>query len=221
MPNHEFACLNRAWSIICQIVTTLELGLAQFVSGQDKPLKLLYLARVAESMVRRWLVLSACLEGSWPTIRLSTQCPQSATSAKPNKDRNASAPKFPLFEPERFYGPVLLPLGEVPVPRTSRTDPNQTDTQPQVQFNLSNLKRRFQALADVVEDPIKHKKRMARWLARMAELRKTHLVKVHPFRVGFPPGASHALKRRDPERQSMLNYLDRLAREAVDRGPPP
>lgn len=107
------------------------------------------------------------------------------------------------------------------MPRTPRTDPNQTDTQPQVQFNLSNLKRRFQALADVVEDPIKHKKRMARWLARMAELRKTHLVKVHPFRVGFPPGASHALKRRDPERQSMLNYLDRLAREAVDRGPPP
>ncbi|MEL7541045.1 MAG: hypothetical protein AAGJ51_09100, partial [Pseudomonadota bacterium] len=56
------------------------------------------------------------------------------------------------------------------------------------------------------------------WLARANAIRReTGFGALHPFRVGWPPGASRQQKRRDPKRQDMLCWLDHLSREAVLR----
>ena len=67
-------------------------------------------------------------------------------------------------------------------------------------------------------EPDKHVRRMARWLARAADRRKTGPGRLDPLAIGPPPGASRAQRKRDPERQDMLYWLHHLAREAVMRG---
>ncbi|MEO1321942.1 MAG: hypothetical protein AAFV59_02950 [Pseudomonadota bacterium] len=80
-------------------------------------------------------------------------------------------------------------------------------------FNPENLKRRCAALSAVMADPAAHTMRMARWLARQ----RTQPGRRHPTRTQGPPGASRRQRRRDPERQNMLYWIDHLAHEAVMR----
>jgi len=112
-------------------------------------------------------------------------------------------PLFPLYEPER----ALRFLDDAPEAQES----------PLPAFNSENLKRRCAALSDVIAAPERHIKRMARWLARAAARRKTRLGRMHPLRVGWPPGGSRRQRRLDPERQGTLSWLDELARQAVLR----
>ena len=84
-------------------------------------------------------------------------------------------------------------------------------------FNPENLRRRCAALSGVLMDPDLHTARMARWLVRAARRGETQSCRVHPLRVGAPPGASKRQKQTDPQRQALLSYLTHLARAAIFR----
>lgn len=219
MSNHDRACLDRAWTIIYRLISLLQVRLPTLCLNTKDPWRLLHLTRVAESMVRRWLVLQACVEGHWPTQRhySKTSPPvrshRSQTAKLSINERDPRSPVF-IYQPEQDGEPGYYLLSHAPGSDLPKTDA------PARALNLQTLKRRIDALGAVIAAPAIHVRRFARWLARAAARRKTRPCKPHPFRVGWPPGASRRQRRLDPERQNMLLYLDQLARDAVMRGPP-
>ena len=113
---------------------------------------------------------------------------------------------MPVFTYDRETGLyILAPTYGAPVLNLPRA------------FNPGMLRRRTAALQAVMDDPARHVARMARWLARAAERHTRILGRTNPLGIGAAPGASHAQKRQDPERQSLLFYLHDLACQALAR----
>ena len=196
MLTHEQAALNRAWPMICQMVTALALGIAFFVPGKQAHLRLWRLARVAESLARRWLVLAACEAGEWPQVHVADDCDTDPAKAKSiiaqthkipgfNQDHGGEAngaarpsdftrSSFRLAEAERPYPSAQPRLRTYPPgtgPRLTWLDmPREPDPEP-VEANpdnLTQLQRRCAALVSLVSDRERHVQRMARWLATTA-----------------------------------------------------
>ncbi|MEM9570284.1 MAG: hypothetical protein AAF996_02395 [Pseudomonadota bacterium] len=216
MSNSNVAALDRAWPIICQLISLLQVHVPGLTPQSQARWRWSHLMRVAESMVRRWLMLKAC-QDALPYV--SMQVTHGGDRPRPDGLRNSdSAPLFRLVEREApfpfwVYEPATAtaPAQWVLVQSVGGGQPLGISTA----FNPENLKRRCIALSHVMENPAVHTLRMARWLARATARRKVEAGRAHPLRVGWPPGASHQQKRRDPERQDMLTWLDRLAREAL------
>ncbi|MEL7108423.1 MAG: hypothetical protein AAGL99_04075 [Pseudomonadota bacterium] len=238
MSKHDAACLQRAWPIICQLVSLLQIYVPQLRPEAPRRGHWLHLTRLAESLVRRWLVLKAC-ESAWPEVGgdgLTRVIPESAsalvrdlgpsqTKLGPGHSRgsensgmttsNPRPPHFRLTEPEPImpvftYDPVT-DCYILDYPR-SRSTLELTSV-----FNPENLRRRCAALQAVIDDPAAHILRMARWLSRAASRRQRQACRPHPLGTGAPPGASRHQRRHDPERQNLLTYLNDLARDAVAR----
>ncbi|MEM7329891.1 MAG: hypothetical protein AAF437_14195 [Pseudomonadota bacterium] len=223
-PNRP--ALQRAWPIICDLIALLQIYVPRLTPDAAQRWRFLQLTRVAESLVRRWLVLKACVEG-WSEVRVGTRSRSKADvrSRVTRSAPRAAPPRFRLAEAEpRMPVWVYYPETET-APGGWWLEYARTGTAPSAlsgahSFNPANLQRRCAALSDVMAEPDKHVRRMARWLARAADRRKTEPGRQDPLAIGPPPGASRAQKKRDPERQNMLYWLHYLAREAVMRGGP-
>ncbi|MEL6227751.1 MAG: hypothetical protein AAFR01_12150 [Pseudomonadota bacterium] len=219
MSDHDRACLDRAWTILHRLISLLQVRLPALCLNTKDLWRLLHLTRVAESMVRRWLVLQACVQGQWPTPRhhAKSSTPVRSHGSQSAKlaiiERDPRSPVF-IYQPEQDGEPGYYLLAHAPGSGLPATDARLRA------LNLQTLKRRIDALGAVIAAPAIHVRRFARWLARAATRRKTRPCKPHPFRVGWPPGASRRQRRLDPERQNMLLYLDQLARDAVMRAAP-
>jgi len=209
MVNADLSALQRAWPIIGQVISLLQVRLGGLGAEAKQRWQILHLTRLAESLVRRWLMLTACTSETWPIVGLARKCLSARLGPgyfrrSENSGMTRKVPLFPLYEPER----ALRLLDDAPEAQGSLPPPA---------FNPENLKRRCAALSDVIAAPERHIKRMARWLARAAARRKTRFGRMHPLRVGWPPGGSRRQRRLDPDRQGTLSWLDELARQAVLR----
>ncbi|MEM9178810.1 MAG: hypothetical protein AAGA89_03830 [Pseudomonadota bacterium] len=221
MSRDDRPTLDRAWPIICSLISLLQVYVPRLTSFAPNRTKWQHLTRLAESLVRRWLVLNACQETGWPA--LATAQARRAPVPAPVTGRAAPAPRFRLQEAERALPRVwLYPETGGPLAPDAgdwagwggAVDLSLPD------FNPARLRGRLAALTAVMHDPARHTLRMARWLARAAARRQQGPGRVCPFRVGWPPGASRAQKKRDPVWQALLSWLNHLAREALERGPP-
>jgi len=237
MPNADLSALQRAWPMISHVISLLQVRLGGLGPGAKQCWQVWHLARLAESLMRRWLMLKACTGEAWPMVRVGNP-PTSAQASRPViperapaliRDPDASGTDRARLGPGHFrksensgmtrraplfplYEPerALRFLDETP-------DPHASETTPPPLFNPETLRRRCAALSDVITAPERHIKRMARWLARAAARGKTRFGRIHPLRISWPPGSSRRQKRLDPERQGMLGYLDELARQAMVR----
>lgn len=205
MVNADLSALQRAWPIIGQLISLLQVRLGGLGASAKQRWQILHLTRLAESLVRRWLMLKACTGAAGPIVKVGARLGPGHFRGGENSGMTRKAPLFAIYEPER----ALRFLDD--------TLPAHEPSAPPPVFNSENLKLRCAALSDVIAAPERHIKRMARWLARAAARRKTRLGRVHPLRVGWPPGGSRRQRRLDPERQGTLSWLDELARQAVLR----
>lgn len=195
MSDHDRPALQRAWPIICRLITLLQTrtrGLSPLRT--NPPLwPILQLTRVAESLVRRWLVLKACVEG-WPRVRVGREptAPSTPTRARVGGDKD-HPPRFRLTEPLPRM-PVWVwqpetetaPAGWCLQYGTGAAQP--TSLSRSAAPDPGNLIQRCAALSDVMAHPDQHVRRMAHWLARAAARRKSGPGRPNPFSIGFAPG---------------------------------
>ena len=218
MYKHDTACLDRAWPMISDLIHLLLVRVAGLGAGTPARGELFRLTRLAESLVRRWLVLKACQTSEWKRESVRPTRPKRARGGGDGPPKPQTLKRFRLIEPERPMPvftyqpatqtqPACYVLGPV---RASCGAPSRNSPQA---FNPANLRRRCDALLAVLSAPEPYVRRMARWLARAAN----RCGRVIPFRVGWPPGSSRRQRRLDPERIGMLLHLDDLARAAVRR----
>lgn len=226
MSDDDIPTLRRAWPIMCELIWLLQLRVAQMSPDAPNRWILSRFMRLAESLMRRWLVLNACVSGPWPCARLVPGRSDRAPVSAPPRGTAFQTPRFRFLEPDpalqawafHFFaenepvGPWLDSLKQESSISGERGLPP---------FNPTSLQRRIAALSAVMNDPETHTIRMARWLARAKAQREVGPGPAHPMRVGWPPGASQRQRRLDPQRQELLGWLDTKARAAVERGPPP
>lgn len=224
MLDHNRACLDRAWRIIHALICLLQVQIPNLFSDRKHQWHLLHLTRVAEAIVRRWLVLKVCVDGNRvdapmacasdrKNARLPARSQSDPAAVLTINERDPRAPVF-IYHHEQDGEPAYYLLTH---PTASGIPIHGA---PIRALNLTHLKRRCEALVAIISQPAVHISRMARWLARAAARHKRKVCKCHPFRVGWPPGASRRQRRHDPERQNMLLYLDQLARDALSQAVP-
>ncbi|MEL6828431.1 MAG: hypothetical protein AAFN91_19475 [Pseudomonadota bacterium] len=218
MSRDDRPTLDRAWPIICQLISLLRVYVPRLAPIAPDRVKWQHLTRLAESLIRRWLVLNACQESGWPHVRVRATrlAPVRSCASRQAQQPANRPPRFPLEEAERPLARLTL----TPDFEGSSRFANSDERYPMRRFNPARLQRRLAALTDVMNDPVRHTARMIRWLARAAARRQQGTGRICPFRVGWPPGASRYQQKQDPVRQDLLSWLNILAREAVERRPP-
>ena len=246
MPNFEHACLDRAWPVICQIVALLTIGLQTIAPGGQDVWRLYHLARLSESLLRRWLLVRALLEGALETAPNTLNPPLTPAKAgvygqetaplsmdhsgpwipafagingKVSSARHRN-PVFRLVEPERVYPPTDPSSFIGPGPRLTWLDEDRapiSEAPGPLAPSLTRLKHRCAALQAVLDQPEHHVQRMTRWFIRALKTCQ----RIFPLRVGDPPGASHQQRRKDPERQIILSALNELCWDLRYRRQPP
>lgn len=199
--------------MLCHLIGLAQLHLSRLSPGGGARWALYRITRLAESLVRRWLVLSAYQDGAWPEPRRAGAAGGGSGSGPefgPEFGSVAQAPG-PVFRlAERL--PALAAWMFEPAP-----DPQSLPVREDTPFNPERLRARIAALSAVMAAPERHVRRMARWLARAAAQRARGAGRRLPLGVGWPAGTSRAAKTRDPEWVSMVLYLDQLVHEAVVR----
>lgn len=187
--------------MLCHLIGLAQLHLSRLSPSGGARWALYRITRLAESLVRRWLVLSACQDGAWPE-------PRRGGPAGSESGAQGPGPVFRLAE--RL--PALAAWMFEPAP-----EPQSVPAHEDAPFNPEHLRARIAALTAVMEAPERHVRRMARWLARAPGQRARGAGRRLPLGVGWPAGTSRAAKKRNPQWVSMVLYLDRLAHEAVVR----
>lgn len=215
-PDAEI-CLKKTWPLIVR----LALEIAGLVAGPaaltpSAHCKALRLLRLAEGLMRRWLVLSACARP------LPDPAPGRAPGRFPGPlPRQSKGPHLPRF---RLVDPVLKaaaapraailpfriiafqPDPLVPAFCLPSAGPEPADPAPAA----LRLKGRAQALLGAVRTPQKQIARMRRCLAR-------GLTGLGPFplRLQRPWGQSRRERRRRPEAYAALRDLRVFTRDAL------
>lgn len=224
MPNQTQAALARHWALLLALIAEIGgCGLPRFSGAQRN--QAFQLVRLAESLARRWLILKARVQGDTGKRRPGTSGGKTSekTPNKPPKKRQdkSSKPPFRVGRPparplfclvESEPGLRAEDYSLAPIPPACAGAAPREET-PVRDVAVGRLKQRVAALQDVVERPAFHTARMALWLRRAAERACTAFVRLHPLRVGRPPGA----RRRDKTcpYQRGLWWLDRLARDSL------
>ncbi len=201
----------------------------------------LRLIRPAEAMARRLVLLAAMMDGL-PEVKISADpgldpgsfsARPGPVSGDPGLRRDERQALLPLTDtlpgfPRPHNDQRRVPDAEVP--RIRRMEAGATWTPP-VQgtrdadraVEAARTFARLSALQSLLEDPAPAARRMARRLARsaaMGALPPAHRrpVRVTPLRPGWPPG--YRRRGGDPLISGALAELTRLARLALERGPP-
>ena len=229
-------CLQKTWPLIVQLV--MEIGLMVSLLkplAKAEHLRMLRLVRLTESLMRRWLVLSACARPlpeprpgragggfsgidmgmpsglSLPLFRLADPAPKS--KAAPGADRPA--------EPFRLLAlqdapPLPLPIPvPVPVPGTpvcisaefSASFPTPFPTPSRADIRLWE---RSNALLAAMREPDKQIARMRRFLAKSLSG-----LGPFPLRLARPWGQSAKERRARPEAYAALKDLRVFTRDAL------
>lgn len=208
MPNQTEAALTRHWAVLIALISQISqlLGHAKWIERATRR-RVLHLIRVAEALARRWLILNAKARGLTEPSRKSRD--MSARSDTATGDRGAT-PSFCLLEPDPVLRPEDYSL-EPFAPQATPTPVHAADPAPPMP--VLALTPRLEALRDLAARPDHHTARMARWLRRAADKSRTAFVRLHPLRVGRPPGARRGAM--SCAEQAALWWLDRLARDSL------
>ena len=226
MTDHATICLQKTWPLIVQLMAALGALLASAaVLPRAEHLGGLRRMRLAESLVRRWLVLKAC-----QTLR-----PRKASAASPDRPANSPPPtarsaRPPVFRLDDPYPGMDIGLSFAPAPLKPEADiwlrpwtvsgqtapiapANLTPITPQA---AARLLRRAQALQDVIAHTERHIARMRRRLQR--SFRTSRRL---PLRPGTSPCADARQRRKGAPLQTALHNLNFFAREALCACGPP
>jgi len=200
MPNQTHAALTRHWAILMALILQVR-GLAGRSRTAEWRAQIFHLLRLAEGLARRWLVLKAGV--------CRTAAPRIAGPTPSRSSGGERRPLLRLLEPD----PVLRPsdFSEQPF----EAAPHGADLAAPAEDGAGII-RRSQALLDVMRRPHYHTARMARWLRRAAKTAQAAFGRIHPLRVGRPPGARR--QDRSCAAQAALWWLDRLARDSLVPG---
>jgi len=229
MTDHAAMCLQKTWPVIVRLVVEIacRVSLSLPMRRADR-LASLRLLRLAESLMRRWLVLTACqrplqmrvvdqlrpdaASDAWAQALSEARHDRLFQLADPVCDTRLSA-AFTLIPGEAqaliaFDLAAAEPTGS----RAALPEPDLCD--PRLQ---AHLWQRSQALIGVMQAPERHVRRMRR------RLRQAH--RRAPLRAGRVPGDNRSMRRRQPDRQAALRDLSAFSRQALSRpvsqrGPP-
>lgn len=210
MPNQTQAALSRNWAILIALILQIRGQVALLTDlNDDRRNQIFQLLRLAESLARRWLILNARFRG---VGRVAGKSP--ANIPRGEAPGAASGPLLrleeanPVLRPEDYS---LRPFEPEP-PRDA--DAMAIDAAPAGLRSTVAITHRARALLDIVKRPAHHTARMARWLRRAAA--QTGFGRLHPLRVGRPPGARR--RQKTCKRQAALWWLDQLARDSLQPG---
>ncbi|MCR9078998.1 MAG: hypothetical protein NXH78_07850 [Hyphomonadaceae bacterium] len=227
MTDHATICLQKTWPLIVQLMATLGTLLASAaVLPRAEHLGALRRTRLAESLVRRWLVLKAC-----QTLRLrkKTATPPNRPGNPPPPTARASA-RPPVFRLDDPYPGMDIGLSFAPAPLKPEADiwlrpwtvsgqtapPAPVSLTPITPQAAARLQRRAQALQDVIAHTERHIARMRRRLQR--SFRTSRRL---PLRPGTSPCADARQRRKGAPLQTALHNLNFFAREALCACGPP
>ena len=210
MPNQTEAALSRHWAILIALIAQIGrlLDATKMLRSRQRN-RLLHLIRVAESMSRRWLILNARVLGS---TKVRSQTRQTEKWPKGAERPPVAGPLLRLVEPN----PTLRPEDFSLEPFEPKPAPHLVQGTDALQMPALALTHRLLALRDLMARPGHHTARMARWLRRAADRARTTLGRLHPLRVGRPPGAQRRAK--SCPQQAALWWLDTLARDSLQPG---
>ncbi len=214
-PDAE-TCLNKTWPLILRLVLEIA-GLVAHAAPLAPPahFKALRLVRLAEGLMRRWLVLSACAQP------LRDPSPGRACGVfkglPPSPPQGRDLPRFRLADPAlkaATPGAASLPFRIiafqpdplVPAFCLPSAAPDPAGPSPAAQ----RLWARAQALLSVVRAPDKQIARMRRCLARGL----TGLGRF-PLRLQRPWGESARERRQRPDAYAALRDLRAFTRDAL------
>lgn len=226
MTDHATICLQKTWPLIGQLLGALGALMARAaVLSRAQHLGALRRMRLAESLVRRWLVLKAC-----QTLRSRKKTatpPNRPANPPPPSTRSARPPAFRLDDPYpgmdiglsfslaplKSEADVWLRPWTVSGQTASAATANLTPVTPQA---AARLQRRAQALQDVIAHTERHIARMRRRL-----LRSFRTSRRLPLRPGTSPCADARQRRKGAPLQTALHNLNFFAREALCACGPP
>ena len=221
MPCETTQSLARAWALLVDLILQIRTHAARPVRlTRGRRNHLHALLRRAEALARRWLVVNARTR-RLPPRRTARSARAPARTPLPPPAAGASVPRLSLLEPQPLIpaGDTLLsapdPTFTVYAPGDPLPDFLTRTTAPEDLSPVSGAAAalRTRALLDLMRRPDHHTARMVRWLRRAAHHARTACVRVHPLRLGRPPGARR--RRRECPIQAALWWLDRLARERL------
>ncbi len=231
-------CLQKTWPLIERLV--IEIGLIVTLIkplARAEHLEMLRLVRLAEGLMRRWLVLSACARPlpeprpgragggfsgidmgmpsglSLPLFRLADPAPKS--KAAPGADRPAEPFRILALQdapPVPVPAPVQVPIQvpDAPVCISADSLPSFPTPFPTPWRADLRLWERANALLGAMREPDKHIARMRRFLAKSLSG-----LGPFPLRLARPWGQSAKEKRARPEAYAALKDLRVFTRDAL------
>jgi len=208
MPNQTEASLTRNWAILIALILQIRGALGAAVTLRaGRRNHFCHLLRVAEGLARRWLILKA---GCARFRTASRKARYRATIPDAGKTAPPEAPLLRLLEPDPVFRPGDYsdqPFDALPDGSAGR-DPDDDCLVPS-----GTIPRRVKALLDVMRRPQHHTARMARWLKRATDKARVAFARLHPLRIGRPPGARR--RGSGTAAQAALWWLDTLARDSL------
>ncbi len=227
-------CLQKTWPLIERLV--IEIGLIVSLLkplARAEHLEMLRLVRLAEGLMRRWLVLSACARPlpeprpgragggfsgidmgmssglSLPLFRLAD--PEPKSKAAPGADRPAEPFRLLALQdepPVPVPAPVQVP--GAPVCTSADSLPSFLTPFPTPSRADIRLWERANALLAAMREPDKHIARMRRFLAKSLSG-----LGPFPLRLARPWGQSAKERRARPEAYAALKDLRVFTRDAL------
>ncbi len=242
MDWQDEALIKRAWGLLSLLATQAAAMIAALPADRRGARAVHRILRIGEAMARRILMMTALDAGlaalpAIPSTPLSAKA-RAALKALTKDKNHIPALRFKLAEPlstrvstdapgARYTsmdkGPrIRLLWDDDPfcVTRALLAPPPPSPPDPEPAPEPDRLSQRLDILNDVIAHPIRHTRRMSRWLARQAVQRHGRST---PLRPGRPPGQIKTRRLRGPE-QACLGDLDWAARRLKTRtaatGPP-
>ncbi|MEL7540894.1 MAG: hypothetical protein AAGJ51_08320 [Pseudomonadota bacterium] len=219
-------CLQKTWPLIERLVIEINLLVSLITPlAQAEHLKVLRLVRLAEGLMRRWLVLSACAR----PLKAPARGAGPFTGVSPGAERGLGMPLFRLADPEpksqaapgvdapaepfrilALQDDPLVPVHCAPVCNSEEilnSFPTPIPTPSRAEIRLWE---RSKALLGAMREPDKHIARMRRFLAKSLSG-----LGPFPLRLHRPWGQSAKERRARPEAYAALKDLRMFTRDAL------
>ena len=207
--------LEKAWPFVAGLLAQLRASLGD--GSGLVPYAVYYGARrklrVLESLVRRMIYLRAMeIDVTWTPPKPPTgqaphgqkAVPSQAPSAPKGPGQLATADTLRLYLPGQRSSIDYTARPSIWLFGTPRApEPEAPDVLEEVE--AGSLARRLARLEASCEDPEKAARRMAMWQARRLKVIREKPCRLHPLRVGRPPGYCRRLRRKDPLQRKLYD----------------